>query len=309
MNGSTVGALVLFLASAAGVAGTQPRLAALAHSAKESEDVYVLPPPAPLHVATLGWDAAAVDLLWASLMVDYGTHWSEHREFKDVPRYLDAILELEPSFWLVYQYADTILAYRPLQGTEEDARRARAYLERGTRERPNDSRVWFHYGQFLAFMGPSFLHDPQEADAWRVDGASALGHAVDLGGGAEVALSAATILTRKGAREQAIAYLRRAYVFTEGVADVHETIGRRLVALETSAWNDVADAARAVIDARWKREMPFVAREQYILLGPRVAPFGCQGIESADDPSCARDWSAVLSQAQVTRPESSVGSP
>lgn len=311
MNGSSAAGLALLLASVICVAGTQPRLAALAHSAKEHDDVYALPPPAPLHVAALGWDAAAVDLLWAKLLVDYGTHWSEHREFKDVPRYLDSILELEPSYWPVYRYADTMLAYRPLQGTEEDARRARAYLERGTRERPNDSRVWLEYGQFLAFIGPSFLHDPEERDAWRKDGASALGHTVDLGGGAEASLSAATILTRKGARDEAIGYLRRAYVFTQhpAMADVHEAIGRRLVALEASAWNEAADAARAVIDAGWKREMPFVSRDEYLLLGPRVDPFRCRGIESEDDPACSRDWSAVLSRAEVTRPGSSEGSP
>lgn len=311
MSGSRTASVLLFLAALGGVARTQPRLAGLAHSAKESEDVYALPPPGPLRVATLGWDAAAVDLLWAKLLVDYGTHWAEHRNFLDVPHYIDAILELEPSYWPAYRYVDTMLAYRPLHATEEDARRARAYLERGTHERPDDSRVWKEYGQFLSFIGPSFLHDPAERDAWRRDGALALGHTVDLGGDAETALSAATILTRNGARDQAIGYLRRAYVFTQhpAMADVHEAIGRRLVALEASAWDDRVDAAKNVIDARWKREMPFVDRDRYLLLGPVVDALRCQGIASEYDPDCSRDWTAILSTAAVTAPGSSEGSP
>src|SRR5580704_6799398 len=126
---STVGALVLFLVSASGVALTQPGLARTAHEVREREDDYSLPPPAELHLATLGWDSAVVDLLWAELLVAYGTHWSEHQDFKDIPKYLDAILELEPTYAPVYRFVDTLLAYRPLQGTDEDARLARRYLE------------------------------------------------------------------------------------------------------------------------------------------------------------------------------------
>jgi hypothetical protein len=310
MKGSSAAGFVLLVVAAGCVAATQPRLAALAHAAKEREEVYALPPPMPLHVATLGWDAAAVDLLWSKLLVEYGTHWEEHRDFKSVPNYVDTIIELEPSYGPLYRHVDTLLAYRPLQGTEEDARLARAYLERGTRERPYDVHVWEEYGQFMAFMGPSFLHDRAERDAWRADGALAMGHAVDLGASAETALSAATILTEAGGRDQAIAYLRRTYAFTEdrSMALVHEAIGRRLAALEHNAWNDAADAAEKVIEARWTHEMPLVSRDLYVLLGPHVDPIRCAGIDSEDDPRCSRDWSAVVSET-VKEPGSSEGSP
>lgn len=314
MKGPSATGFVLLVAAAGCVAATQPRLAALAHSAKEREEVYALPPPVPLHVATLGWDAAAVDLLWSNLLMEYGTHWEEHRDFKSVPNYVDAIIELEPSFGPIYRHVDTLLAYRPLQGTEEDVRLARAYLERGTRERPYDVHVWEEYGQFMAFMGPSFLHDRAERDAWRKEGALAMGHAVDLGASAVTALSVATILSEGGGRDQAIAYLRRTYAFTEdrSMALVHEAIGRRLAALEIDAararWNDAADAAEKVIEGRWTREMPSVSRDLYVLIGPRVDAYRCAGIDSADDPRCSRDWSAVISET-VKEPGSSEGSP
>lgn len=292
MTRSTVGAVALFLASAGGVAVTQPRLARTAHDVRERDDVYALPPPAQLHFATLGWDSATVDLLWAGLLVAYGTHWSEHRDFKDIPKYLDAILELEPKYAPVYHFVDTLLAYRPLQGTDEDARLARHYLERGTREYPEDPRLWMRYGQFLAFVAPSFLRDRADADAWRKDGASAMGHAVELGADAERALSAAALLTSSGATAEAIRYLEHAYAFTEhpAMTDVHEAIGRRLAALEVTAMRDAADTAARAVDARWKLEMPSAPRSLYILLGPVIDPSRCAGAVAGDDPACARDW-------------------
>ena len=291
---ATIGAAVLLLACVAGVARLQPRLASAAHDIKEARDVYPLPPPAELHAATLGWDAAAVDLLWSKLLVDYGTHWTEHREFLETPKYADAILELEPSYAPLYRYIDTMLAYRPLQGTDDDVRMARAYLERGTRERPGDRDLWMEYGEFVAFIAPSFLHDDAEVAQWRADGAAAIGHAVELGGDAELALTAATLLTAAGSTEAAIRYLENAYAFTEhpSMASVHDAIGRRLVALEANGLRQAADAAARAIDDRWQGELPFVSRDRYLMLGPSVDPLRCAGLEGADDPSCARDWRA-----------------
>ncbi len=290
--------LLLLLAGAIGVARTQPRLAAAAYEAKESGDVYALPPPAQLHAATLGWDAAVVDVLWSKLLVEYGTHWHEHREFLEVPRYADAILELEPSYRPLYRYISTMLAYRPLQGTEADVRMARAYLERGTRERPDDQDVWMEYGQFVAFIAPSFLADDAEKSRWRHDGAEAIGHAVELGADAERALTAASILSQYGANQAAVQYLERAYAFTEhpSMASVHDAIGRRLAALQASGMREAADAASRVVDEQWQGDLPFLSRDRYILLGPHVDVARCAGLDGADDPACARDWPTLTAR-------------
>jgi hypothetical protein len=307
-------ALLLLALAILGVARTQPRLAAIAHTVKERRDVYALPPPAVLHAATLGWDAAVVDQLWAKLLVEYGMHWSERRDFDDTPKYVDAILELEPAFAPIYRYVDTLLAYRPLQGTEDDVRLARAYLERGMVARSDDYRLWREYAQFLIHIAPSFLHDAKEIDEWRRVGAEALGHAVELGAEADQALSAATFLSRAGATSATIHFLERAYALTEdpSMSEVHETIRRRLVALEARAMLEAADATAKVIDARWHQEMPFVGRDHYLLLGPVTDPERCAGISANRAGQCARDWAAVASAAgvrDISAPESSEGSP
>jgi hypothetical protein len=305
---------LLLVLAILGVARTQPRLAAIAHTVKERDDVYAFPPPAVLHAATLGWDAAVVDQLWARLLGEYGLHWSEKREFNDTPKYVDAILELEPTFAPIYKLVTTLLAYRPLQGTEHDVRLARAYLERGMQTRADDYRVWREYGQFLIYIAPSFLHDSKEIEDWRRAGAEALGHAVELGADADQALPAATYLSRGGATSATIHFLERAYALTEdpSMSEVHETIRRRLVALEARAMFEAADATAKVIDARWHQEMPFIGRDRYLLLGPVTNPARCAGITATGDVQCARDWAAIASAAGVTNisaPESSADSP
>jgi hypothetical protein len=293
MNAAAVGGAVLLLASLAGVAKTQPCLARTTHATKEADEVYGLPPPLELHVATLGWDGAAADMLWAKLLVEYGTHWAEHRDFTGVPNYVDAILELEPTYPSVYQFVDTMLAYRPLRGTEDDVRKARAYLERGTRERPADPKLWLRYGQFVAFVAPSFLGDDADRKAWRNDGALAIGHAVELGADPDDALAAADMLRGAGQGQAALQYLEHAYAFTEhpSMSEVHEAIGRRLAILEATHMRDEADAALRAVEQGRRRDFPFLSRGHYLLLGPIADVAACAGFAAAGDPACSRDWS------------------
>jgi hypothetical protein len=306
MNVGTAGAALLMLVSAGGVAATQPRLAKTVHEAKENYDIVVFPPPAQLRAALLGWDAAAVDMLWAKLLVEYGVHFSEHRPFVEIPRYVDAILELDPKYQPLYKYVDTMLAYRPLQGTESDVRLARAYLERGTRELPQDAHIWLRYGQFIAFIAPSFLKDDHETQAWRKDGAEAMEHAVELGADPDDAIAASSMLTRAGATREAIRYLENAYAFTEhpSMHEVHEAIGKRLEALSSISRRDAADATARAINERWARELPLVSRDHYLLLGPIADTARCAGASASEDVACHRSW-----QAATAEPGSTAGSP
>jgi predicted Zn-dependent protease len=158
--------------------------------------------------------------------------------------------------------------------------------------RPDPARAYLQLGQFLAFIAPSFLSDRDEANRWRRDGAAALGRAVEFGADADEALAASTLLDSAGSPREALRYLQRAYAFTEhpSMADMHEAIGRKLAALEARAMLDAADATAHAIDSRWKRELPFVSRDLFLLVGPTVNAYRCAGLAGADDPACARDW-------------------
>jgi hypothetical protein len=288
-------AIAIAAVAAAGVAVMQPRLAATTKHVKETQDLYVLPPPAQLRMMTLGFRAAAVDLLWAKLLVEYGMHIADRRPFDSLTQYVDAILEIEPDYAPLFRYVDTMLIYRPPRGTMADARLARAYLERGIAARPYDNRVWIQYGQFLAFLAPGYLEDAAEKDRWRVDGARAMLRAVELGADPDRAISAATILSNAGDQAASIRSLQRAYALTDDPTE-REQIATKLDRLQATAQRDIAARDVQVIEARWRQWFPFVTRGEFLLMGPVVDPAKCAGRNRA--PACAQTWGPHLPSAR-----------
>jgi hypothetical protein len=287
-------ALAMLAIGAAGVASTQPRLAATTKRIKETQDVYVLPPPAQLRIMTLGYRATASDFLFAKLLVEYGLHLGAHRPFDDLPRYLDAILAIEPDYEAVFRYVDTMLIFRPPRGTAADARLARGYLERGLAARPYDARLWLEYGQFLAFLAPSFLEEPAEIERWRVDGARAVMHAVELGADPDRAISAATVLSKAGDRAASIKSLQRAMALTDDPAE-RELIGRKLDVLQATAERESMAHDLHVIEGQWRTSFPFLSRGEFLIVGPPIDVAACAGRNRS--AACARDWTPHLPSA------------
>jgi tetratricopeptide (TPR) repeat protein len=293
MRNDVLGAIVAAAMGVAGVALTQPSLARGIHAAKEREDVYLFPPPAQLEVGTLGYKAATVDMLWVKLRVEYGMHFVEQRPFPDVTHYMDALLALEPDFAPVFKYADTMVCYHAGNASEEDARKARVYMERGIAARPNDHEVWLRYGQFLAFMSPSYLTSPQEIDAWRSEGAAALQRAVELGDDPDRSIAAANLLDKRGERQAAVRALARAYALTDD-EKTRTIIAYKLGQLQADDVKERATHDVAFIEARWRSRWPFVKRGMALLLGPAPDPLACAGPSGAHDPACAVSWDPVL---------------
>jgi hypothetical protein len=289
---SSLAAVVIALASMLGIAFVQPQLADGVRLVKQRDDAYLLPAPAQLRVLTLGHRAAATDVLWAKLILEYGVHWHDKRKFHDVTRYIDAIIALEPDYPLLYDFVDTILMYPgPAGATEEDARTARRYLERGTRERPYDPKVWVHYGQFMAFLAPSFLTDKAEIEQWRHDGAVALTQGVELGADAQRSLAASTILSKAGERKATIELLQRSYAMTDDL-EMREQFLRKLRVLQADA---VSEQAITFVDRELRRHYPFVSRGTGLLIGPRIPVLACAGPASHAQRGCARDWQEAIS--------------
>jgi hypothetical protein len=271
-----------------GIAALQAPLSAKAHDVKQREDVVLVPHPRELKLLTLGYDAAMTDYLWGKLLVEYGTHVSEKRAI-DVPRYVDAILTLEPDYRPMFRFVDTLLVYRPPQGTEADARLARKYLEQGIAARPYDHDVWMHYGQFIAFMSPTFLKDPNEVQKWREEGARAIARAVELGGDADRTMSAASILSRYGDKDATIKHLRKAYALTDDDA-TKEWILAKLTQMEAASEKEDAEATQKAFDTERAKQAPFLRVQEFRLYGPFVNPFACSGIEASLDSKCASTW-------------------
>ena len=288
-------AIAVVLAGVAGIALLQPPLAAETHKVHQRDDAFLLPPADQLRSLTLGYRAAAADLLWAKLILEYGLHWQEKRPFPDVTRYVDGLIALEPDSPVLYDFIDTILVYPPPPGgTEEDARTARRYLERGTRERPFDPNVWLHYGQFVAFLAPTFLKDEAEIKRWRIDGANAIVHAVELGSDVQRSLAATSILERAGESSATIAHLERAYAMTDD-PEMREQLLLRLVRVKGTA---EAEQAVGVVEREWRSRYKFLSRGQVLLIGPRRSPTACAGPSSYGIRGCAKDWDTAIADGK-----------
>lgn len=296
MNGrfGVLPAVLLALLGALGISSVQPRLASNIHKLHQRDDVFLLPPPDQLRVMTLGYRAAAADMLWAKLLLEYGLHGQEKRAFPDVTRYIDGIIALEPDFPALYDFVDTILVYTPPPGgTAEDARTARRYLERGMKERPYDGKFHVHAGQFIAFIGPAFIKEPVESERWRVDGAKIIAHGVEIGGDTYRSLAASTILGHAGEREAQIQHLQRAFALSDN-PDERAQFFRKLRALQVDA--DAEEAITAV-----DRELApyrFLSRGTGLLIGPRRSATQCAGPRSYERQGCAPDWTTLVHNAK-----------
>lgn len=291
---SILTSVIIALVGVVGIALVQPGLAKGVRKVRQRDDVFLLPPPTQLRALTLGYRAAVTDLLWAKLILEWGLHAQEKRAFPDSTRYIDGILALEPDFPTVYKFIDTLLVYNTIGGTEEDARTARRYLEMGTRERPYDPAIWLQYGQFTAFLAPSFLKDEKEIERWRLDGALAIAHAVELGSGAHYSLAASSILGKAGERKATIEHLQRTYVMTED-PEMREQVLLKLRHMQASA---DSEAALTVVEREWRSRYPFLSREAALLIGPRRSPSACAGPGAYDRRGCPLDWEAAIADTK-----------
>jgi hypothetical protein len=283
--------LLVIALGAIGISRFQPDLAREVHKVKQRDDVFLLPPPAELRAMTLGYNAAATDLLWAKMILEYGVHWQEKRNFPDVTRYIDGILAIEPDYQTLYLYVDTVLIWTYKGATEQDARTARAYLERGTKERPYDAEVWLHYGQFIAFLAPSFLKDEAEIDAWRKEGALAIMKSVELGADAQRSLGAGAILRNAGERDATVRFFNRAYAMADD-PETRAQILRKLAVLNQGSSD--AETAISSVERECRARWGFLTRGECLLIGPERQPPACAGPLSWERRECPTNWQRFI---------------
>lgn len=266
---------------------TQPNYQKQLKTVRYRTDVLELPPPAHLKRLALGYRSALVDLLWAKILVEQGLHWQDHRRFDALPSYVDGIIALEPTYTPIYEFVDTLLLFQYVPGTADDARLARRYLEKGTQARPYDPNIWLHYGQYIAFLAPSYLKDKAEIERWRVDGAMAIARAVDRGADADRSLAATTILDKAGERKAAIQQLQRSWAVT----DDPET--RRQIRLKLERMNATVEADESIarVEQLWRERYPFLTRGEVLLVGPYIDAATCAGAGASHNvPVCSHDW-------------------
>ncbi|RYE83136.1 MAG: hypothetical protein EOO75_19720, partial [Myxococcales bacterium] len=265
---------VLLMAAAAGViARVQPGQLASVTKVKETSDVYPLPPPEQLPTLSLGYRAAAADLIWARLMVVQGERLRDRRKLEYGARYFESIFALEPTYRRPWLLLDTILTFGAKKATAQDAYDTRRLFEQGLRARPDDAQLHLVAGGFMAYLAPSMIPEA-EYPAWRLAGAELLTRAVELGGGDSQtqwhALSGAGVLSRNGQRAAAVTFLERAYNLTDDA----ELRGEILKQLQAYQGEEAIERAQSLVrrfEEAWRDDMPYLSRTKMLLLGPKVS--------------------------------------
>ena len=299
----------LALLAALAVALVRGRLFDENRRVQETSDIYALPPPREVVLLSLGYRSALADLLWAHLLVSQGLHTSEKRRYESIPALLDTINELEPTFRDPYRLADALITFNARQTPADEARKAREIMERGVLNCPLDAELWLGLGEFVAFIAPgSYLTDVAEQERWRVEGARMLARAAELSGDqsyiAWQAVGGARFLSGAGERDAEIKFLERTLVVTDD-EELKDKVRARLASLVGTKRelerSDLLERLHAGVLELRHRDVPFVTRPRYLVLGPPRDPAWCAGPDRALAPACATSWREWQDRAEEAR--------
>jgi hypothetical protein len=283
-----------------GVAWQRTQLAQTHHKTLSGADVYALAPPEQVVVGSLGYRAALADLIFAHVVVSAGMHLQEKRLFEFAPHYIDTINALDPKFRDGYRFADAIITLQTAKVPPEMYYRARAILERGTRELPYDQGLWSAAGQFLAYLAPAALDSEQERATWRQDGARYLARACELIGSNENipyhCYTAATLFSKAGNLAAARTFLEKMRLMVDD-PELQALIDLKLRSLSGDEALQAAQERAGRFDNVWRNDLPFISRAAEAALGPRFDPFACAGARgSQPDLLCTTNFRDRLSE-------------
>lgn len=284
-----LGSLLLCAVALLAIVAVRVRLVRQFDSATVKSDVLALPPPQQTVVASLGYRSALADLIFSHVLVSYGMHFQEKRQFEFVGNYLDIVNALDPKFRDPYRFADTLLTLQPKRVPFANYRKAREVLERGLTELPYDTELWSSTGQFLAYVAAPQLPDPNERAAWKLDGARKLVRACELISNNENVpyhcITAARLLDDAGEHAAMAKFLERVLLVNDDpeIAAMARHYSRE-------AADSESERRRARVQKLWGRDLPFVSRSALYVLGPRADLPRCAGLMDSESPECASSW-------------------
>ena len=310
---------ILWVVAIGLIAGSRAPAADTSYRVKQTEDVYTLPPPEVVDVLSFGHRAALADYLWAGVLVEQGLHTQEKRRYDNLPYLIDTINALDPTFRDPYMLVEALTVFQTGGATHEDVQRARAILERGARNMPNDPEVLGAAGSFIGLMAPSsYLTDPAEKERWTVDGAAYLARAAELGDDKKMigwqALGGYNLLRKTGRHREAVQFLQRALAGTDD-EELRERIKSTLDKLaQTDQALEKGEQRRAMaafrrrqdrFDEIWRKTYALASRTATLVMGPPYDPAYCAGGRHREDARCALDWAGWSARIEAEEANSS----
>jgi hypothetical protein len=301
--------VLLLGAAALGVAASRPHAAEAHRAADAFEALYALPSPEHLPLLSLGYRSALADMIFASTLVSAGQHFRARKVFEHLDRYLEAVLALEPEFYTVYYYADSMLTMSTVEMPKRNWRIARDIQERGLRQFPDDPDLWMSVGQFIAYLAPQHMPPEEDKREWQRAGARIIEHACDVWPrDVELPVSCvgqARLLSKAGEHAAMIQSLERLIALTDD-PEVRASATTRLEQLLGEAERERFRERVSALSDLQRRDLPYVSRAAYQLIGPPTQPERCAGLhEPSTAPGCSgsfRAWSDALERGASVEP-------
>jgi hypothetical protein len=270
-------------------------------STQRYEDVYYTPPPAWLHVFSLGHREALAGLLWLRMLVYFGEDLVQRGTTLHLYQYADAIVSLDPMFIRAYRWIAVAGAYRPSNRGIEDVRKGIDYLERASKLAPDDGVLAWDLGSFYLYELRPMLKDPKEREEATRKATEHIRVAIlHKGAPPWVSLSSAGFLENMGQREQQIAFLQEAYALASSDY-ARDQIAALLGRLRSESFAEAFTREQARAEELRKRDFPYLDIELFLQVGPKPAydhlPLLLQGFDPSAAPSHEEDPEAELGEA------------
>ena len=297
------GALVCAVALAA-LCADRTRVDSQQHylSTQRYEDVYYAPPPAWLHVFSLGHREALAGLLWMRMLVYFGEDLVQRGAMLHLYEYADAVLSLDPMFIRAYRWIAVAGVYRPSSRGIKDVRKAIDYLERASKLAPDDGVLAWDLGSFYLYELRPLLKDPKEREEATRRAMEHIRVAVLRKGAPPwVSLSSAGLLESMGQREQQMAFLQDAYAqaSSENARDqIKELLGR----LRTASFVEAFTREQERAEALRKRDFPYLDSDLFLQVGAKPAydhlPLLLHGFDPSAVLSAGQDPAAAVGEGE-----------
>jgi hypothetical protein len=228
------------------------------------EDTHYLPRTAVLHHLALGHDELVADLVFLRTVNYFGAELLGSRHYEWLGPHLDTVITLDPHFRAAYHFGSHAAMYNGLPITNERVWTSSHFLEAGLAVFPRDWEFAFTLG--CNYLNELKTKDPQERARWRRIGGDWIRRAALAGGGPPwLPNLAATILTEAGEVEAAIRYLEEAYLTTDEEVSREQIL--LLLAAKRHAQQKHLEQARDEFVTRWKRTLPYVPGDLFVLIG------------------------------------------
>ncbi len=235
------------------------------------EEYVPLPPPRAAPILAMGYRELMADVTWVRALVYYGSGRIGESRFLYLTKFIDNILELDPYFKRVYEWAAYSVTHKAGYATRQELSLSADYLERAMKQFPDDAGLFWDAGirYWLYMYGDS----PEEKRRYRERAADLIEAAMHKpGANPNWPTMAAELRTRLGQREQAIRYLRE-MILTTNNNKARERMLRKFGYLVDSV--DVADELlreAEAFDRAWKASVPYAPKTFHVLLGPEPSP-------------------------------------